>query len=229
MLSIVIPSLNAATSLPGTLESLDNGLNGFEEYQIVISDGGSTDNTLEIGKSSGADILSSDRGRGMQLVTGANAATGDWLLFVHADTKLQSNWQEAVSKFMADQTGEAVGQAAAVFRFRLDEKTVGARILQAIVAWRTKWLALPYGDQCLLISRKHYDAIGGYRPLPIMEDVDIIRRIGRRHLVVLKCDAITSASRYKQDGYLPRVLRNLRCLSMWFLGVSPDKIAKVYR
>ncbi|NNE23886.1 MAG: glycosyl transferase family 2, partial [Rhizobiales bacterium] len=93
---------------------------------------------------------------------------------------------------------------------------------------RTKWLALPYGDQGLLISKAHYDRIGGFRPIPIMEDVDIVRRIGRRNLTQLDCSAVTSAGRYRQEGYLRRISRNIVCLSMWFLGVAPDKIARVY-
>ena len=162
-------------------------------------------------------------------MSGAAAASTDWMLFIHADTILQENWPATVAEFIDANSGKAAPDRAAVFRFRLDDISDSARRLEAIVAWRTNWLALPYGDQGLLISRKHYDAVGKFRPIPIMEDVDIIRRIGRSNLDVLNCDAITSASRYKRDGYLHRVLRNFGCLSMWFLGIPPETIAKVYR
>lgn len=228
MLSIVIPTLNAATSLPAMFENIAEGGQELVEFQIVVTDGGSTDSTLELAKSAGATVVSGKKGRGIQLAAGAEVAHGDWLLFIHADTMLQSGWAAEVARFI-DNHSTSDGQAmAAVFTFKLDDASVKARILEAIVAFRTTWLALPYGDQGLLISRKHYDRIGGFRQIPIMEDVDIVRRIGRRDLTVLNCSAVTSARRYRKEGYLRRISRNIVCLSMWFLGIAPDKIAKVY-
>jgi len=228
MLSIVIPTLNAATGLPATLESVAGGLDDLGKAQIIIADGGSTDSTLHLAKQSGASVISSEKGRGNQLSAGASAASGDWLLFIHADTLLQPGWGAAVARFIADRSTPEMSSKAAVFRFELDDPSFKARVLETIVALRTKWLALPYGDQGLLISKDHYELIGGFRPIPIMEDVDIVRRIGRHSLKVLDCSAVTSAGRYRQEGYLRRMSRNIVCLSMWFLGVAPDKIARVY-
>ena len=142
------------------------------------------------------------------------------LLFLHADTILGDGWARAVQAHMAGSS------KAAVFRFRLDDTRIRARILELLVHWRCRLFALPYGDQGLLISRSLYDETGGFRPLPLMEDVDLVRRIGRRRLASLDVPAITSAQRYVRDGYVSRIARNLACLAMWSLGVSPDRIRR---
>jgi hypothetical protein len=97
-----------------------------------------------------------------------------------------------------------------------------------MVSWRSKLFALPYGDQGLLISRAFYESLGGFEPLPIMEDVELIRRIGRPRLSVLDCPAITSSRRYRDGGYLGRSFRNLFCLGLYFLGLPPRFLAKLY-
>lgn len=228
MLSIVIPTLNAAAGLAATLECLAVGSGELGDIEIVIADGGSTDTTADLAMKADAGFISAEKGRGNQLAAGASAAQGDWLLFIHADTILQAGWEDVVAQFIAEHSVTKQHMKAAVFNFELDDSSVKARVLEAIVAFRTTWLALPYGDQGLLISRHHYNQVGGFRPIPIMEDVDIVRRIGRRDLTVLDCSAVTSARRYRNEGYLRRMSRNIVCLSMWFLGVAPEKIAKAY-
>ena len=103
-----------------------------------------------------------------------------------------------------------------------------ARRLERWVAWRVAVLALPYGDQGLLIHRSLYDRVGGYRPLPLMEDVDLVRRLGRRRLTVLGAAAVTSARRWRQDGWLRRSARNLLCLTLFYAGVPAERIARLY-
>ncbi len=117
---------------------------------------------------------------------------------------------------------------AAYFGFRLDDAAPAARILEAAVGLRCRLLGLPYGDQGLLIARDLYLRLGGFRPLPLMEDVDLVRRIGRRRLVALSCTATTSAARYRREGYVLRPLRNLFCLTLYFLGVPPRRILRFY-
>jgi hypothetical protein len=131
-----------------------------------------------------------------------------------------------VRDFLAGE-GPAGGRAG-YFRFALDDPSPVARRLERMVAWRCRALALPYGDQGLLIPRALYRAVGGFRPIPIMEDVDLVRRLGRRRLVALPAEALTSAERWRRDGWTWRSARNLVCLALWFLGVPPRLIRRLY-
>ena len=218
-LTIIVPTLNVADRLGATLAALPAGLD------VVVVDGGSTDGTVEIARCAGAVVERAPPGRGLQLARGAARAAAPWLLFLHADTVLEFGWREAVRRFMADPENL---HRAACFRFALDDARPAARRLEKLVAWRTRKLGLPYGDQGLLISRTLYDTLGGYRAIPIMEDVDLVRRIGRRRLMVLPIAARTSAARYRRDGYLCRSFRNLACLTLYFVGVPPALIARLY-
>jgi glycosyltransferase involved in cell wall biosynthesis len=161
-------------------------------------------------------------GRGAQLAAGAAAARGDWLLFLHADTRLGPGWQAALVAAMRDP------DRAGYFRLRLDDAAPAARRLERAVAWRCRALALPYGDQGLFISRALYDAVGGFRPLPLMEDVDLVRRLRRRRLRPLDADAVTSAERFRREGYLRRSAKNLSLLALWHLGVGEERLARLY-
>jgi rSAM/selenodomain-associated transferase 2 len=219
-ISALIPTLNAAATLPGTLAALRG-----EVAEIIIADGSSTDGTPDIARASGAQLIKAPRGRGPQLRAAAEAASQPWLLALHADTRPGVGWQEAVAGFIA--RPEAATQAG-YFRFALDDAAPEARRLEAMVAWRCRALGLPYGDQGLLIGRNFYQALGGYEAIPLMEDVALIRRIGRKRLVALPPAFITSAEKWQRDGWYARSARNLFCLTLWFAGVSPDRIARVY-
>lgn len=192
--------------------------------EIVIADGGSRDGSVAAARAAGARVVAAPRGRGTQLAAGAAAARGAWLLFLHADTRLGPGWAGAAARFIAD---ERNGERAAYFRFRLDDGAAAARRLERAVAWRSRW-GLPYGDQGLLLPRALYDRIGGFRAMPLMEDVDLVRRIGKARLVPLAAEALTSAARYRRDGYVRRSLRNLCCLALWRMGVPPRLIARLY-
>jgi len=228
MLSIIIPTWNASQELAATLDYLGGSivLPEMPPWEVVAADGGSMDGTVDLAMSRGGRVVSAPRGRGTQLMAGAAAAQGDWLLFLHADTRPGPGWAKAVARFMADP--ENADGRAAYFRFALDDPGSKARRLECAVAWRCRALGLPYGDQGLLLSRALYRAVGGFRPLPLMEDVDLVRRIGRRRLVALDVPAVTSAARWRQDGWGRRSARNLLCLSLYFLGVPPHLIAKLY-
>lgn len=218
-LAVVIPALNAAATLPRTLGCLAG------ESEIVVVDGGSTDGTPDIAVEFGARLISAPAGRGRQLAAGAEAAKADWLLFLHADTSLESGWRTVAQSHMA---GPGNDSTAAVFRFALDDESTEARRLERLVEWRFRALALPYGDQGLLISRELYRSLGGFRALPLMEDVDFVRRIGRRRLVLLPASARTSAARWCKEGWRKRSLRNLACLSLYYLGVPARVLQRIY-
>jgi rSAM/selenodomain-associated transferase 2 len=225
MLSVVIPTLNAAATLPATLAALAAGRAAGLVGEVLAVDGGSIDATCALAGTAGARVIASPRGRGAQLRLGGEAAAGKWLLFLHADTALAPGWADEVRRFIAGPAAEA---QAAAFRFALDDAGPGARRLERLVAWRCRWLALPYGDQGLLLSRALYDAVGGFRALPLMEDVDLVRRLGRRRLCFLETPAVTSAARYRRSGYLGRSLRNAACLVLYLLGVPPAAVARLY-
>ena len=173
----------------------------------------------------GARVVEAEAGRGRQLAAGAAAAAGDWLLFLHADTRPAAGWEDEVGAFARAPGNEG---RAACFRFALDDRAAAARLLERLVALRCRVLALPYGDQGLLIHRSLYRALGGFRPLPLMEDVDLVRRIGRRRLARLATPATTSAVRYRRAGYARRMARNLCCLALFTLGVRAETVARLY-
>ena len=220
--SVIIVTFNAQEHIGATLAAL-GGSNLKKE--ILVVDGGSSDNTVSLAASAGARVVTSAKGRGVQLGVGADNAKGDAFLFLHGDTVLRPGWDAAVTAFLADQ---AYKSCAAYFRFALDDDAPAARRLAGMVAWRCRHLGLPYGDQGLLIGRQFYEALGGYAPLPLMEDVEMVRRIGKRHLVPLDVAAVTSSSRYRRSGYLGRSLRNLFSLFLYFMGVPIGFIVRVY-
>jgi rSAM/selenodomain-associated transferase 2 len=221
LISVVIPTLNAAETLSETLAALRSVLVG----EVIVVDGGSIDASIALARAAGARVVVAQRGRGTQLVAGDAAASGNWLLFLHADCRLEANWETAVATFLAEP--EAASRAG-YFDFALDDPAPAARRLERAVAWRCRTLALPYGDQGMLIARTLYDAVGGFAPLPLMEDVDLVRRLGRRRLAPIRARCFASAQRYRRGGYVRRPLRNLLCLSLYLAGVPPARIVRLY-
>ena len=220
--SVIIPALDAGGELPTLLATLGGArLIG----EVIVADGGSADDTVRVACAAGARIVTAPRGRGTQLAAGAAFARGDWLLFLHADCRPAPDWEEAVAAFVA---APGASGRAGYFTFALDDSSPAARRLEHIVRWRCRAFALPYGDQGLLIARSLYDTVGGYAAMPLMEDVDLVRRLGRRRLAPLGAVLHASARRYRQSGYVSRPLRNLVCLSLYFLRVPPRQIARLY-
>jgi rSAM/selenodomain-associated transferase 2 len=222
-IDVVIPALNAARSLARTLDSLrdDHDL----KLSITVCDGGSCDGTAAIARQAGATVVRAEPGRGGQLAAAAMAGSAPWLLFLHADTTLSAGWAAAARHLMAQ---PANAPKAGYFRLRFDSADPRARRIERLTAWRCRTFGLPYGDQGLLIGRAFYGQVGGFRALPLMEDVDLARRIGRRRLAALDAEAVTSAERYERDGWLARPMRNLGCLALYFAGLSPSVIRRLY-
>jgi rSAM/selenodomain-associated transferase 2 len=224
-IDVVVPTLNAASDLARTIASLG----GCEDHDLVlrltVCDGGSRDDTLAIARAAGAAVIVTAPGRGRQLAAGAAAGSAPWLLFLHADTTLGAGWADAAKRFMTETTNAA---RAGYFRLRFDSRDPRARRVERLVAWRCRTLGLPYGDQGLLMARAFYQRLGGFAVLPLMEDVDLVRRIGRENLVALDTDVVASARRYERDGWLLRPLRNLSCLALYSAGIPVSVVRRLY-
>lgn len=229
MISVIIPTLNAERGLVRTFGCLILPTVQGLVREVIVVDSGSSDGTCRVAEGAGATLLHTQAGRGRQLSAGAHAARSEWLLFLHGDTALQPGWSEEVEAFLEQQAMAEPGrEKTAVFAFKLDSYGWRARWLEIMVAIRCALFGLPYGDQGLLISRALYTELGGFKPIPLMEDVDLVRRIGRRRLVFLRAAAVTSGQKYESQGYLRRSLRNLLCLTLYFLRVPPRIIARIY-
>jgi rSAM/selenodomain-associated transferase 2 len=228
VISVVIPTLNAESSLATTLTALVPAAVEGLVREVLIVDGGSRDRTADIAEQSGAELITAPTGRGSQLACGARQARFPWLLFLHADTVLEPGWEREAAAFMNRIDVGTRPLAAAVFRFALDDVGLRPRLLEKAVAMRCALFRLPYGDQGLLMPKRLYDEIGGFRPLPLMEDVDLVRRLARGRIVLMRSRAVTSAERYRREGYLRRSLRNALCLVLYYLRVPTDVIQRLY-
>ena len=222
--SIVIPVLRDSAQLERLLSSLARA--GHDSaVEIVVANGDPGDGTLAPLRTRYPAVrwVAGPPGRGRQMNAGAAVAAGRWLLFLHADTRLDGRWLDALRQ------AESHGAVGGAFRFTLDSPRPAARVIERGVAWRTRWLGLPYGDQGLFVRRDAFEALGGYRPYPLMEDVDLVRRL-RRHgaLSLSRLPVRTSARRWERDGWIRRSLRNLILLALYFGGVSPRRLARRY-
>jgi rSAM/selenodomain-associated transferase 2 len=229
MISIIIPTLNAEKGLAATLTALVPSVVDGLVREVIVVDGGSTDRTLAIVDDAGAKLVEGNAlGRGAQLKLGAEHARQPWLLFLHADTQLEPGWERDVIAFMERVDFGRQSMSAAAFTFALDAVGFRPRLLERLVRLRCLVLRLPYGDQGLLLPLRLYREIGGYSVLPLMEDVEIVRKIGWGRIRILRPRAVTSAVRYQVDGYGRRSLRNFICLTGYFLGLPMKVIRRLY-
>jgi rSAM/selenodomain-associated transferase 2 len=222
MIGVVIPTLNEAEMLPALLEDLRK-LATVLPLDVVVVDGGSSDGTQARAAASGARVLQAPRGRARQLNRGARAASGDWLLFLHADCRLG---EEALTALRAALEPSAAVQAA-VFRFAIDLPRFWRRFIETGQALREGLSGLAYGDQGLLIRRELFQSVGGYPDLPLMEDVAMIRKLRRRMRVTrLPAPLLTSGRRYRRSGVLRTWLKHTALISLYLLGASPARLTR---
>jgi rSAM/selenodomain-associated transferase 2 len=220
-LSVVIPVLNAENGLPACLAALMEGLEAGLIRELVISDGGSSDKTLQIAEEVGAIVVTGPASRGGQLRRGVAAAQGDWVLLLHADTVLEPGWSQAVMAHMPS------GQAG-YFRLGFASGGMSARIVAGWANLRSKWFDLPYGDQAMVLPRALLDSVGGVPDMPLMEDVALARAL-RGQMTPLPVTARTSAERYETEGWIRRGRRNLWTLCRYLCGADPQRLAQDYR
>lgn len=213
---MIIPALEEEALLPRAVASVRH------EAEVIVVDGGSWDGTRAAAEAAGAVVLASAPSRGLQLDAGARAATGDWLVFLHADTWLESGWAAALRGLSPDVVGGA-------FRFAVDSARVGYRLVEAGVALRCRLWRLPYGDQGLFVRRDVYQMIGGFPPLPLMEDVAFVRLLSRTgRLAFLSVRATTSPRRWESRGIIATTMRNWWLLGLYARGQPPERLARLY-
>ena len=219
--SVVIPVYRDTEALARTLAATD--WSNAEVIVVAVPD----DPTLAPLRLARRDILwlEAARGRARQMNAGAAVARGDWLLFLHADSRLPRGWRAAIEA--ADGGGTFV---AGCYRFALDSASAFARVIECGVRLRVALLGLPYGDQGLFVRRDRFEAAGHFSDLPIMEDVDFVRRIRREGaLYRSSLRVVTSARRWERDGWSARTLRHLVLISLYYCGVPPAKLARLDR
>lgn len=216
-LNIVIPVLNNAASLKPLL----NQLSGFK---VIVVDGGSQDESVSVAKDGGAEVFATKACRGHQLAFGASRTRLEWLLFLHADSQLIDGWQQAVYSFI-----ESPKYKIAVFKFKLDDDRARARFWELVANnLRCKLFGLAYGDQGLIIHRNNYLKSGGFSD-DFMEDVSFIKKFKRHEICFLDVPLITSAVRFRKNGYLLQTIKNIFLLLLYFFGVAPKKLARFYK
>ena len=225
MLSVIIPVLDPDQRFIAVLDAVDRELSGLGA-DIIISSAGMSPDIAAICAERGVTVIDAPKGRGQQLALGAASARQPWLLFLHADTILMPGSVSLLAVFLMDPVNE---DRAGWFRLAFDDDSAGAQRVARLANWRSRRLGLPYGDQSLFLSRALYDSVGGYEHLPLMEDVDLVRRLGRHRLVELNGDVETSAERYRDGGYWLRPMRNLFCLGLYLCGAPMAWIERIYR
>jgi len=220
-LSLVIPVLNDTEPLRQLLAKM----HADPAVDIVVVNGGAADGQLTaVCRRPDVRLLTSDPGRGRQMNVGASAASGRWIVFLHADTQLPPEWSDEILQASADPA--VVGGS---FRFRLDSTAWQARLIERAVERRVRWLDLAYGDQALFVRRDVFEMMGGYREWPLMEDVDFVRRLRQAgRLYHSPQPVLTSARRWERDGWWRRSASNVMLQGLFFAGVAPDRLANWY-
>ena len=172
-ISIIIPTINEAINLPLLLSDLSNVQ---KESEIIIVDCGSEDKTIDIANIYGAKVcISKEKNRGLQLDMGAKNSKGDWLIFLHADTRLTHDWFRKTNSFLKENKNSIY-----YFKFKINHKKIIYRVLEILVNFRSNYFKQPYGDQGLIIHRTTYFKNNGFRKIPLMEDVDFLRRLNKK-------------------------------------------------
>ncbi len=219
LLSIIIPTLNEEENIAACLEKTRHA----PHVERIVVDGGSKDRTREIALSCGARVLTAPTGRARQMNAGAEAATGDFLLFLHADTRLPVGFAEIVRNTISQP-----GVVAGAFRFCLHPTSPGLRFIERTANWRSRYLQLPYGDQAIFLRAALFREMDGYREMPIMEDYEFIQRLKKRgRIFTAPVAAITSARRWKKLGLWKTTFLNYAIVIAYHLGVAPARIRRL--
>ena len=228
-ISVIIPTLNERD---GISRSIRSAL-GAQDVEVIVSDGGSTDGTIEVAESYGAKVVRSPKGRGAQMNAGAKAAFGDILLFLHGDSILPWGYGRLVREALSDKT---LSLGAFSLRIGLPEELKDPEFrssMGAISFWanvRSRWLSLPYGDQGFFMIKSLFHGLGGFPEIPLLEDVSLVRsasKVGR--IGTISATIRTSSRRWQKLGVARTSIRNSMIMLAWAIGISPTALARWYR
>ena len=221
-ISIIIPTINEANNLPLLLSDLSDF---NKEGEIIIVDCGSEDKTIDIANIYGAKVfISKERNRGLQLGMGAKNAKGDWFIFLHADTRLTHNWFRKTNSFLKGNKNRIY-----YFKFKINHKKIIYRVLEIFVNFRSKYFKQPYGDQGLIIHRSTYFKNNGFRKLPIMEDIDFLRRLNnKKDLKQLNLPIFISSRKWEKTNIFFQAIKNWHLRRRWLKGESLKSIYSDY-
>jgi len=220
-ISIIIPTINEANNLPLLLSDLSSIQ---KEGEIIIVDSGSEDKTIDVANIYGAKVfISKERNRGLQLDIGAKNSKGEWLIFLHADTRLTHDWLKKINSFL-----EGSKNSIYYFEFKINHKKIIYRVLEILVNFRSKFYKQPYGDQGLIIHRTTYFKNNGFREIPLMEDVDFLRRLNKKDLKQLNLPIFISSRKWETTNIFLQALKNWKFRRRWLKGESTKSIYSEY-
>ena len=221
-ISIIIPTINEANNLPLLLSDLSIIQ---KESEIIIVDCGSEDKTIDIANIYGAKVfISKERNRGLQLDIGAKNAKGDWLIFLHADTRLSNEWFRKVNSVFKEDKNYIY-----YFKFKINHKKMIFRVLEILVNLRSKFFKQPYGDQGLIIHKTNYFKNNGFRKRPLMEDVDFLRRLNnKKDLKQLTLPILISSRKWERTNIFLQAIKNWHFRRRWLRGESLKSIYSDY-
>ena len=221
-ISIIIPTINEANNLPLLLSDLSIIQ---KEGEIIIVDCGSEDKTIDIANIYGAKVfISKERNRGLQLDMGANISKGDWLLFLHADTRLTHDWLRKINRILNGDKGYIY-----YFKFKVNNKKIIYRLLEILVNFRSQYCKQPYGDQGLIIHRTIYYKNNGFRNIPLMEDVDFLMRLNqKKDLKQLNFPIFISSRKWEKTNIFLQAIKNWHFRRRWLKGESLSSIYSDY-
>jgi rSAM/selenodomain-associated transferase 2/rSAM/selenodomain-associated transferase 1 len=215
LISVVIPCLNEAGNLAATAASARTG----GDTEIIVVDGGSIDSSPDIARKTGCLVLCTPPGRGPQLKAGAERAQGEYILFLHADTRLPPGWDGEVRRIC-----NLPDVAAGAFTFKLDAPSASLRLIEIMVGLRSRWAQMPYGDQAIFIKTTTLAAMGGMPDLMFMEDVELIRRARRLgRIAISPLSALSSARSWLERGVWRNTLHNWHTFARYTLMKTPQE------
>jgi hypothetical protein len=221
-LTVIVPTLNEAAHLGASLASLPR------EAEVVVADGGSTDETIAIATRFGARVVTGSSGRARQMNRGVDAAGGDTLLFVHADCTLGPNAFNQIQTALADDDGDDV--VGGSFRLSVRDASWGLKWIAATSNARARYLRTPYGDQALFVRRSAFEKLGGFPEIPFMEDVALVRKLKRLGKLVRVNETVTTGARHWQQlGSVRTTLLNWSMVTLYLLGVPAARLEPYYR